>query len=697
MDIHAILDQLDEIIYISDPKTYELLYLNQCGRARFGAPAQGVKCYAHLHGAGAPCKFCTNEILQHKQDNRYTWVRQHSDVGNLLLHDSLVEYEGRLCHMEEAIDINRYIDELNLTKLNLAAERKLVECIEALVLSTDFNAAVKTMLEIIREYYAADRAYIFVFNWEQNVMNNTFEVCRDGVAPKIRRRKNVPIDIVSAWIDGFRTQQKKINIMKDVEVLRDNPDRQTEYEYLRKQGIRSLLTVPVFVNGRLYGFLGVDNPCDHADEPHLLSHVIYVASNELQKHRLTEQLQKQSRTDQLTNLRNRFAYDEVLRALQGCEKPVGVGFLDVNSLKWINDNLGHDYGNKAILRAGELLRATFSDESVYRISGDEFVVIQRDAEFSNFTKCCKKFASALRKEKDLAAFGYAWGQAEDVNELIRKAEQAMYTAKQKFYMEDGKDLDCRRPEYLDELLREYRESKFVPYLQPLYSIKKNEVYGAEVLVRKIDPKGGVHVPVEFIRVMEQEHMIPMVDYEMLRQSCELLVKWKDSWGNLVLNVNFSRVTLHETDCMAQVDQILKETGADPKQIIIEMTESSQGIQFERMAERLSELKERGFSIALDDMGTEAACLEMLYLPQLDVVKIDRSLICRSVNSEREKTVIEGLIELCHRLGMNCVAEGIENEEQVELLKQLKCDRLQGYHIGKPMPAGEFFERFRPKK
>ena len=149
--------------------------------------------------------------------------------------------------------------------------------------------------------------------------------------------------------------------------------------------------------------------------------------------------------------------------------------------------------------------------------------------------------------------------------------------------------------------------------------------------------------------------------------------------------------------MERVDAILKESGIDPKQIIVEVTEGSQGMQREVMEARLSALKERGFSIALDDMGTEAACLETLFLAQLDIIKIDRSLISRAEHGERERTVVAGLIDLGHRLGMTCVAEGIEQETQMELLKRLHCDRLQGYYIGKPMPPEDFFERFAPKK
>ena len=695
MNLHGILDQLDEIIYISDPDTYELLFLNRCARNKFGELKPGARCYEALQGAEQPCPFCTNETLKNCQGHRLTWVRQHPEVGSMLLHDSLIEYNGKRCRMEEAIDINRYITELNDTKLDLAAERKLVECIENLVVTKDFHAAVNSMLQTIIEHYDADRAYIFEFDWEKNVTHNTFEMCRAGVEPEIQNLQSVPIAVVAGWVDVFRNRQKKINIIEDVDALKDNPIRRIEYDCLHPQGIQSLITVPIFLEGELHGFLGVDNPRAHMDAPELLAQTTYIASNELQKRTLTERVMAQSRQDPLTGLCNRLAYDECLDCLQGQEVPMGVGFLDLNGLKWINDTLGHDYGNKAILRACQLMREFFDAGQIYRISGEEFVLLCPELGFGEFMERSKRLESALVMEKDLAALGYVWGKAEDATEMVRKAEQAMYAAKRKFYLREGTKTTGQRPAYLDALLQEYRDSTFVAYLQPLYSMQKGRVYGAEALVRKIDPRGNIQVPFEFIHMMEQERMISMVDFEMLRQVCRLLVEWKPVWPELTLHVNFSRITLADPDCLTHVDKVLAETGADPRQLVLEVTESSQGIQLESMASRLNALRERGITIALDDLGTEAACLEMLYLPQIEIAKIDRSLICKAENSRREQTVIYHLIDLCHDLGMTCVVEGIETEGQVELLKKLNCDLLQGYHIGKPMPVAEFFERFGP--
>lgn len=691
MDIHKVLDQIDEIIYIADLENYELLYLNRIGRERFGTPAPGVKCYEFLQGEEKPCKFCTNGELSHLQDKHITWVRQHSAAGNMLLHDSIIDYGGRPCRMELAISVERYVAEVAAAKQDLAAERKLVKCIENLVLSTDFDAAVNSMLETILEHYSADRAYIFEFDWTRDVTHNTYEICRDGVTPEKDNLQNLPIEVVALWVDIFRNQHRKINIIEDVDALKDDPARRIEYDCLHPQGIKSLITVPIFVSGELHGFLGVDTPHAHMDAPEMLAQITYVAANELQKRTLTDELTVKSYLDPLTGLRNRLAYDEALGYLLGKEIPTGVGFLDLNGLKWINDNLGHDMGNKALRRVCEILLKYIQKEYVYRISGDEFVIIWTDVEYPIFNAAAEQLEAALVEEKDIASFGFVWGAEEDVGVAVRKAEQAMQAAKNKFYASNT-DLKGQRPGYLDLLLKEFRDSTFIPYLQPLYSIQYDRVYGAEVLVRKIDPHGNIHPPVEFIKVMEKEHMISMVDLEMLRQSCELLQKWK-AWPDLVLNVNVSRNTLVEPDYLTQVDKIFADTGVDPRRLIFEITESSQGIQLESLSRLLDELRARGITLAIDDLGTEAACLEMLYLPQIGVAKIDRSLICKAEHSPREQTVIRHLIDLCHDLGMRCVAEGIETDSQIELLKQLGCDRLQGYKIGKPMPAADFFHQF----
>ena len=594
------------------------------------------------------------------------------------------------------MDIHKNLNqttELDSARNDLSVEKKLLDCIENLVMNDDFTAAVNSGLTTILEYYDADRTYIFEFQWKENLTRNTYEICRDGISPQIENLQTVPVDVVARWVDSFEDQeQNTIIFIGDVDALKDDPTHRLEYDCLHPQGIKSLIAVPIFINGKLHGFLGIDNPRSHMDALTLLTQLTYIIANELQKRLLTEALTKKSYQDPLTGLNNRLAYDEMLDRLRGKEFPVGVGFLDINGLKWINDTLGHDMGNKVIQKICTILNEHIEQQYIYRISGDEFVMIWPDVDYKVFMSAAKKLEAALFAEKNIASFGFVWGKEEDTGIAVRKAEKAMQTAKNKFYAANA-ELKDSRPGYLDALLQEFRDSTFIPYLQPLYSIQYNRVYGAEVLVRKIDPHGNIHTPVEFISIMECEHMISMVDFTMLRQACELIQKWKPVWPDIVLNVNFSRNTLMEPDFLERIDQILSETGADPAQLIFEITESSQNIQLESLCSLLDEVKQRGISLAIDDLGTEAACLEMLYLPQISVAKIDKSLIDKAEHIDREQLVIRHLIDLCHDLNMRCVAEGIETDSQIELLKKLGCDKLQGYKIGKPMLPEDFLRQF----
>ena len=594
------------------------------------------------------------------------------------------------------MDIHKNLNqttELDSARNDLSVEKKLLDCIENLVMNDDFTAAVNSGLTTILEYYDADRTYIFEFQWKENLTRNTYEICRDGISPQIENLQTVPVDVVARWVDSFEDQeQNTIIFIGDVDALKDDPTHRLEYDCLHPQGIKSLIAVPIFINGKLHGFLGIDNPRSHMDALTLLTQLTYIIANELQKRLLTEALTKKSYQDPLTGLNNHLAYDEMLDHLRGKEFPVGVGFLDINGLKWINDTLGHDMGNKVIQKICTILNEHIEQQYIYRISGDEFVMIWPDVDYKVFMSAAKKLEAALFAEKNIASFGFVWGKEEDTGIAVRKAEKAMQTAKNKVYAANA-ELKDSRPGYLDALLQEFRDSTFIPYLQPLYSIQYNRVYGAEVLVRKIDPHGNIHTPVEFISIMECEHMISMVDFTMLRQACELIQKWKPVWPDIVLNVNFSRNTLMEPDFLERIDQILSETGADPAQLIFEITESSQNIQLESLCSLLDEVKQRGISLAIDDLGTEAACLEMLYLPQISVAKIDKSLIDKAEHIDREQLVIRHLIDLCHDLNMRCVAEGIETDSQIELLKKLGCDKLQGYKIGKPMLPEDFLRQF----
>ena len=689
MDFQAILDQMGEIIYVSDQTTDELLYLNQTGIQRFGVPAPGAKCYAHLCGRTSPCKFCAQDQAASCQKQRQAWLRERPDLGNVLLSHSLIEYEGRPCRLGTVTDVDRYVENLTEVQSDLAAAKMLINCMEQMVSGGD----AKCVMDTVRAYYDADRAYALRFAADRRTASVIHEVCREDAVSQQDLMQDVPMELLKPMLSALQpSNQRTVCVIADVDALRDDPARRAVYDWLHPQGVRSLIAVPVYHGSELHGFLCAENLRQNVDAPELMEKIAYMAAGELHRRELMEELRQKAYYDPSTMCYNRIAYDEALDKLCGTEQPIGVGCLNLNGLRRINESLGYRYGDRIVYKACAMLKSCFGYKNVYRIGGDEYMVLWPNVSYEDFTAACERLEAELKEEKDFASFGHAWGTKEKVSGIISEAETSMRTLKNRYYAELNQS---ERPAYIDKLLKEYRESTFIGFLQPLYSIEKGKIYGAEVLVRKVDAAGRMQFPMEFISALEQYGMISMVDLEMFRQACGLIRRWKSVWPDLILNVNFSRATLSEPDCMERVDAILKESGVDPKQIIAEVTEGSQGMQREVMEARLTAFKERGFSIALDDMGTEDACLETLFLPQLDIIKIDRSLISRAEHGERERTVVAGLIELGHRLNMTCVAEGIEQETQMELLKRLHCDRLQGYYIGKPMPPEEFFERFAP--
>ena len=423
------------MVYISDVETHDLVYINAFGRKLFQVgeqqPSYG-KCYKLLQGLDEVCPFCNNEELL--KESQQTWRHENQTLGNhYLIKDHLIERDGRKMRLECAIDISEIETEALKTRLFLEAERSLVSCIQKLSSCENLEASIEQVLRTILDYYKGDRGYIFEFDWETDLTDNTFEQCAPGIEAEIDNLQRMPIDIVRVWVNAFETQ-KYIHIM-DVDRLKNHPTRHLEYETLAPQGIKSLLAVPFYCEGKLVGFLGVDNPKEHHDDMQFLLHLTYFICNEMEKRRMNQRLTYLSYCDQLTQVNNRncfyaFLEDEGAGILEN----IGVVYIDLNGLKVINDTYGHTHGDYAIKTTANLIKKYVDEKEIYRISGDEFVVLLRGYTHSAF----KEKVEELKQEimlpgEELAAMGALWdGQVFDLKQMINRAEQIMYINKQKY-------------------------------------------------------------------------------------------------------------------------------------------------------------------------------------------------------------------------------------------------------------------------
>ena len=335
MDFQAILDQMGEIVYVSDQTTDELLYLNQTGIQRFGAPAPGAKCYAHLCGRTSPCKFCAQDRSS-GQKQRQAWLRERPDLGNVLLSHTLIEYEGRPCRLGTVTDVDRYIAELSAAKSDLTAAKMLISCMEQMVSGGD----AKCVMDTVRAYYDADRAYALRFAADRRTAGVILEVCREDAVSQQELMQDVPMELLKPMLSALQpSNQRTVSVIADVDALRDDPARRAVYDWLHPQGIHSLIAVPVYHGMELHGFLCVENLRQNVDAPELMEKIAYMAAGELHRRELMEELRQKAYYDPSTMCYNRIAYDEALDRLCGTERPVGIGSLDLNGLRRINESL----------------------------------------------------------------------------------------------------------------------------------------------------------------------------------------------------------------------------------------------------------------------------------------------------------------------------------------------------------------------
>ena len=290
----------------------------------------------------------------------------------------------------------------------------------------DLNKATHELLGVINDYFCADRSYVFELDPARDVAVNTHEFVRDGVSAEKDNLREVPMEEISSWMEAF--ERKGIYFMENVEQVKGAE----QYNELKRQSVQSLLAVPLQREKHIIGFLGVDNPRAHSQDPTLLSSIQFFVTNSLEQKKVQEKLYRLSYQDTLTGLDNRNRYMELLEAGKGLtlEQAGGI-YMDLNGLKHCNDRLGHAAGDALICRAADALNEVFPGEAC-RIGGDEFVAICCPVTQERFEQQVADLRAALARRDVDAAVGSVWEPVvEDLDAFLREADDRMYREKEK--------------------------------------------------------------------------------------------------------------------------------------------------------------------------------------------------------------------------------------------------------------------------
>lgn len=691
----VITDESDNAVYVSDPETYELIHLNRAARKMFGialdADLTGAKCHKLLQGKDAPCEFCTNHLLS--PDDFYIWdfynpiIEQH-----FMLKDKLISVDGRLLRMEIATDITERAQQTQELDNRLSVESALVQCISTLKSGTDTDTAINSLLRYVGAFYNADRAYIFETDFANQVTNNTYEWCDKGVEPEIDFLQNVPVSAIDRWMEAF----EKGGFIQISSVGKSLDHDSLEYQILEPQGVERLVAAPLIDSfGDIIGFIGVDNPEENFESAYLLTSISYFVVDDLEKSKMISQLEKMSYEDALTGLKNRNCYFRRLRELQSHDPAsLGVVYLDINGLKRTNDTYGHSYGDALIQRAADHLKEVFH-EDIYRIGGDEFVTLCIDMTEEAFHDRVDKLRELVEEDDGCSlSIGSKWDAGEiNAADLIADADELMYINKQSYYQSSLASMPRHRAIFIKDLCRAINDGAYVVYLQPKVELKTHRIYGAEALVRRRENDGTLTSPAKFISLLESEGAIRYIDFYVLETVCKTLQKWREEGSPLLqIAVNFSRITLMEDYIVEHMLEICKEYDIDPSLITIEVTESIGKMDMELLKELIIEIVSAGFSISLDDFGSQYSNMAILSAIDFNELKFDRSLVKNIVGNEKSSIIMHHAISMGKMLNKTAsVAEGIETEAQLDMLSNMDCDYGQGYYFSKPVSIEEFKE------
>ncbi|MEU4240539.1 EAL domain-containing protein [Actinoplanes sp. NPDC026619] len=431
---------------------------------------------------------------------------------------------------------------------------------------------------------------------------------------------------------------------------------------------------------------------------------------------LEHDLRHQALHDGLTGLPNRKLFLDRLEHAMSRARTAGgsatVLYLDLDGFKKVNDSLGHNAGDALLRTTGDrLVSALRAHDTVARLGGDEFAVLLEGADQATAEQYAQSCLDALtqpfvvhgRKAVVSVSIGLVTGIAgyADAEEVLRNADVAMYAAK-------GRGKGCfqvfesqMHEQLLDKLDLEGRLRDAVHrgelrlHLQPVVALPGRRVGGVEALVRWQDPERGLQQPGAFIPLAEETGLIAEIDRWVLFEACLTVKRWQDlapdaspAW----VSVNLSAVELELADLTDRVAYALATTGLSPHCLVLELTETVLMRDLAVTAARLEELRELGVKIAIDDFGTGWSSLGYLRDIPVDVLKVDRSFITDLAGNFRQQELVSAVIQLGHTLGLKVVVEGIETEEQLNLLTRMDCRYAQGYFLGRPEPVATLIER-----
>lgn len=407
--------------------------------------------------------------------------------------------------------------------------------------------------------------------------------------------------------------------------------------------------------------------------------------------------------DSITGLFNRNSLNKYLDdQMQSNESAFVILFVEFDRFKNITETLGYKYGDHMLLKVSEMLRECVSTLGrIFRYNGDEFVVVLSNSNAATAESLSEKIidqfsGSILLQDVEVfttPSIGISIypNDGQSTENLLKAANIAMYAAKEsgksnyKFFHISIGETASKNVAIEGELRKALKENQFILYLQPKIDLRTNQIIGYELLIRWKHPTMGMIPPAEFIPIAEKTGMIVKIGEWVLEQACQKAQALSNHHkSDTPIAINISVKQFADIDFVKKSKEIIEKNRCRPSLLEFEITETVMQDLFSSI-KIVKELKELGIKISMDDFGTGYSNLSILSEMELDILKIDQSFVKKLADNPKTLTLVKTIINMGHSLGFNIVAEGVETEKQLEILKQLNCDIGQGYYFSRPIP------------
>jgi diguanylate cyclase (GGDEF)-like protein/PAS domain S-box-containing protein len=390
-------------------------------------------------------------------------------------------------------------------------------------------------------------------------------------------------------------------------------------------------------------------------------------------------------------------------------------FIDLDGFKTINDTLGHSIGDAMLktvaFRLKMCIRAT---DTVSRLGGDEFLVILSEVDTDDdivtaVTKILEEFEASIHVLNHVLSVSMSIGVAVypehggDFDVLLQKSDTAMYKAKEsgkntyRFFTEQMKHALIGQFKIQSDLKRALAENQLVLHYQPQIDLERKRIVGVEALIRWDHPQLGMIPPMQFIPLAESNGLIVPIGEWVIREACAQAARWQDMGIELCVAVNISGIQFKRGNLDNIVEEALHVSGIDPRFLELELTESIMMHDTEKTLETVSRLKNLGVQLSIDDFGTGYSSLAYLKRFAVDKLKIDQSFVRGILSNQEDAVIVSTIVQMAKSLNLKTIAEGVEDEEVLNVIEGYGCDAVQGYHFAKPMGAGEFEKYYNSQK